>query len=83
MSDVDRTWLAALRRPCRGEEGRASMDAQDFREMVQRCLELVQVAVREDVKDQLRVWAEDFESEAEAIESSLKGQRARADDEPR
>ena len=59
------------------------MDAQDFREMVQRCLELVQVAVREDVKDQLRVWAEDFESEAEAIESSLKGQRARADDEPR
>ena len=66
-----------------GEEGRASMDAQDFREMVQRCHELVRVAVRQEVRDQLRVWAEDFESEAEAIENSLKSQRARADDEPR
>jgi hypothetical protein len=59
------------------------MDAQDFREMVQRCHELIRVAVREEVRDQLRVWAEDFESEAEAIENSLKSQGSREDAEPR
>ena len=63
----------------RGEEGRASVDAQDFREMVRRCHKLVRVAVRQEVRDRLRARAKDFESEAEAIENSLKSRRARTD----
>lgn len=45
------------------------MDAQDFRAKAQRCRELFTIAVRQEVRDQLRVWAEDFEAEAEALET--------------
>ena len=44
------------------------MDAQDFRAMAARCQELLRVAARDDVREQLRQWAADFEAEAEAVE---------------
>lgn len=47
----------------------AIVDAQDFREKAERCRELLRIAVRQEVRDQLRVWVEDFEAEADAIES--------------
>ena len=44
------------------------MDAQKLRAMAVRCRELEKVAVREEIREQLHQWAEDFEAEAEAIE---------------
>ena len=49
-----------------GEDRR--MDAEDFRAMAERCRELGRVAVRDDVRRQLRQWERDFEAEAEAVE---------------
>jgi len=42
--------------------------AQDFRDKAQRCRELLRVAIRDDVREQLREWAQDFDAEAERIE---------------
>ena len=50
------------------------MDAQDFRAMAQRCRDLLLIAVRPEVKEQLRQWVDDFENEAEAME----GRKSRA-----
>ena len=44
------------------------MNAEDFRAKAQRCRELMRIAVRQEVRDQLREWADDFEDEAEAVE---------------
>jgi hypothetical protein len=44
------------------------MNAREFRAMADRCRELHRIAVRDEVREQLRQWAEDFEAEAEAIE---------------
>jgi hypothetical protein len=44
------------------------MDAEDFRALADRCRELSRVAVRDDVRRQLRQWEDDFEAEAEASE---------------
>ena len=41
---------------------------QKFRDEAQRCRDLLQVAIRDDVRDQLREWAVDFDAEAEMIE---------------
>jgi hypothetical protein len=49
----------------------------DMRARAQRCRELLRVAVRPEVKEQLREWAEDFEAEAAALEGS--GRRVGAD----
>ena len=54
-----------------GEGGRkvsAAVNARDFRAMADRCRELERVAVRDDVRQQLRHWAADFDAEAEAVE---------------
>jgi hypothetical protein len=42
----------------------------DMRTRAQRCRELLRIAVRPEVKEQLREWAEDFEEEAAALEGS-------------
>jgi len=47
------------------------MDAQDFRALAQRCRDLLRIAVRSEVKEQLRQWTEDFEDEAEARVDAL------------
>ena len=52
-----------------GEEGGVlPVDAQDLRDKAQHCRDLLRVAVGHDVRDQLREWAEDFETDADAIE---------------
>ena len=43
------------------------MNAREFRAIAERCRELQRVAVRDDIREQLRQWAEDFEAEADAI----------------
>jgi hypothetical protein len=44
------------------------MDAQQFRALADRCRELSRIAARDEVRDQLREWAHDFEAEADAAE---------------
>jgi hypothetical protein len=44
------------------------MNAQGFRALAERCRELQRVAVRDDIREQLRQWAIDFDAEADAIE---------------
>jgi hypothetical protein len=44
------------------------MDAHNLRARAQRCWELLRFAVKPEVKEQLRAWAEDFEAEAAAKE---------------
>lgn len=48
------------------------MDAEGFRALAARCRELVLVAVRDDIRRQLRQWADDFETEAEAAEKAAE-----------
>jgi hypothetical protein len=35
--------------------------------MAQRCRDLERIAVRDEIREQLRQWAMDFEAEAEAL----------------
>ena len=49
------------------------MDSEDFRALAQRCRDLLRIATRSEVKEQLRQWIDDFENEAEAME----GRRSR------
>jgi hypothetical protein len=45
------------------------VDPEDLREKARRCRELMRIAVRQEVRDQLREWAEDFESDADTLAS--------------
>lgn len=47
------------------------MNARQFRALAERCRELQRVADRDDVRDQLRQWVDDFEDEAEALDKSI------------
>jgi hypothetical protein len=42
------------------------MDAERFRALADRCRELARVTVRDEVRQQLRDWAHEFDAEAEA-----------------
>ncbi len=44
------------------------MDAPEFRAMADRCRELLRIAARDEVREQLRQWAEDFDAEADELE---------------
>jgi hypothetical protein len=44
------------------------MDAEKLRARAERCRELGRVAVRDDIREQLRQWAEEFDAEADAAE---------------
>ena len=55
------------------------MNAGEFRAMAERCRQLQRVAVRDDVRDQLRQWVNDFEDEAENIEKARDYSVARRD----
>lgn len=46
------------------------MNARELHAKAQRCRDLQRTAVSEEVSDQLREWAEDFDAEAEAIEKA-------------
>jgi hypothetical protein len=41
--------------------------ASDFRKQSRRCRELLKMAVLPDVREQLRVWAEEFEAGARCL----------------
>jgi len=47
------------------------MDVDDFRRLADRCRELRRLAVRDDVREQLRQWADDFDVEADALEKTV------------
>ncbi len=51
-------------------------DADYFREKAQRCRELSQIAVLAEVREQLRLWAEEFDAQAEVIERQLEAPQA-------
>jgi hypothetical protein len=44
------------------------MTAKTLRARADRCRELLRVAVRDDIREQLRQWADDFDDEADALE---------------
>ena len=44
------------------------MDPKTLRARADRCRELLRVAVRDDIREQLRQWADDFDDEAHALE---------------
>lgn len=44
------------------------MDADELRMMAQRCRELLRVATDDQVRAQLREWADDLEEEADTAE---------------
>ena len=54
-----------------GMEVATRMNARQFHAMADRCHELLRVAVRDDVREQLRQWATDFEAEAEALDKTV------------
>ena len=54
-----------------GMEVAIRMNARQFRAMADRCHELLRVAVRDDVREQLRQWATDFEAEAETLDKTV------------
>ena len=53
------------------------MNAREFRAMADRCRELQRVAVRDDIREQLRQWAIDLEDEAERVEKARDYSAAR------
>jgi hypothetical protein len=46
------------------------MNAREFRALAERCRELQRVSVKDDIREQLRQWAEDCEAEAETVEKA-------------
>jgi hypothetical protein len=44
------------------------MDPRTLRARADRCRELLRVAVRDDVREQLRQWANEFDEEADELE---------------
>ena len=44
------------------------MDAQKFRDRAARCRDLLRVAVRDDIREQLGKWADEFEAEADEMD---------------
>jgi hypothetical protein len=56
------------------------MDPDKMRAIAARCRELSRVAVRDDIREQLRQWAEEFETHAEAMEKTADYSAARPGD---
>jgi len=46
------------------------MNAREFKAMADRCRDLQRIAARDEIREQLRQWAQDFEAEARAIENA-------------
>ena len=51
------------------------MNAQKLHALADRCRKLVCVAVRDDVREQLRQWVLDVEAEADAADKAEHAQR--------
>jgi hypothetical protein len=67
ISDADLRQFLLPKDKRKASEG-VSVDAQDMRVRAQRCRDLLRIAVRQEVRDQLREWAEEFDEAAEAME---------------
>jgi hypothetical protein len=66
LSDADaRQFLFSKRKG--GRKATVCVNAQDSRALAQRCRDLLRIAVRSEVKEQLRQWVDDFEDEAAAM----------------
>jgi hypothetical protein len=52
-------------------------DADYFKQKAQRCRELERIAVMAEVREQLRLWAEEFDAQAEGIEVLSPSARSR------
>jgi hypothetical protein len=46
-------------------------DAEVFRERARRCRELLQFSVSPEIIEQLKVWAHEFDEEADKIEAEV------------
>ena len=57
--------------------GTTTVNAREFRAMADRCRELHRIAIRDEVREQLRQWAIDLDAEADALEKTAPGQTAR------
>ena len=55
------------------------MDADKMRAIADRCRELSRVAVRDDIREQLRQWAEEFDAHADAMEKTADSSAARGE----
>jgi len=51
-------------------------DAEVFRERARRCRELMQFTVAPEIIEQLKVWAREFDEEADNIEAELIARQA-------
>ena len=47
------------------------MNTRQFQAMAQRCRDLERIAVRDEIREQLRQWAVDFEAEADAVAKAV------------
>ena len=47
------------------------MNAREYRAMADRCRELLRIAVRDEIREQLRQWADDFDAEADQITRAI------------
>ena len=54
------------------------MNVKRLRALAARCKALARVAVRDDVREQLRQWVHDFNAEADATEPSASQDNARS-----
>lgn len=50
-------------------------DAEVFRERARRCRELLQFTVAPELIEQLKIWAREFDEEADKIEAELTAAR--------
>ena len=53
------------------------MDAGRLRALASRCRDLARVAIRDDIRRQLREWTDEFEAEAKAKERATALSRDR------
>jgi hypothetical protein len=60
----------------RGRKATVSVHAQDTRALAQRCRDMQRIAVKSEVKELLRQWADVFEDDAEAMEGRRSSRTA-------
>ena len=68
-SEPEPTHLEAF--SCSGIFGGRVMNADFFRRFAQQCRDLIARARSEPAKEQLRLWAEEFDARADAVERGL------------
>jgi hypothetical protein len=57
-------------------------DATYFRQKVQRCRELMSIAIAPEVREQLTLWVDEFEAQAKSLDAQAARNDAPAATEP-